>query len=203
MEQFCYLGDMLSTDGGADAAVTARIRKGWSKFRELAPFLTSRSTPPKMKGTVYSACVRTCLTYGSETWALLALDKHRLERAEARMLRWMTGTTLKDRKSTEELRTTLGIDSISDLVTRARLRWYGHLHRKGEDEWVKKIMKFEVDGRRPPGRPQKTWEELVSADLRRLRLRPSDADNRDSWRKAIYEVTSHLGPPSKRTKNRR
>ena len=64
------------------------------------------------------------MIYGSETWALLALDKHRLERTEARMLRWMTGTRLKDRKSTEELRTALGIDSISDLITRARRRWY-------------------------------------------------------------------------------
>ena len=51
----------------------------------------------------------------------------------------------KDRKNTEEMRTTMGIDSISDLVTRTILRWYGHLHWKREDEWVKKIMKFEVD----------------------------------------------------------
>ena len=31
--QFCYLGDMLSVDGDADAAVEARIRIGWNKFR--------------------------------------------------------------------------------------------------------------------------------------------------------------------------
>jgi len=28
---FCYLGDMLSVDGDADAAVEARIRIGWNK----------------------------------------------------------------------------------------------------------------------------------------------------------------------------
>jgi len=29
--KFCYLGDMLSVDGDADAAVEARIRIGWKK----------------------------------------------------------------------------------------------------------------------------------------------------------------------------
>jgi len=43
LDEFCYLGDdMLSVDGDADAAVEARIRVGWNKFRQLVPLLTSR-----------------------------------------------------------------------------------------------------------------------------------------------------------------
>ena len=34
MEKFCYLG-VLSVDGDADAAVEAKIRIGWNKFRHL------------------------------------------------------------------------------------------------------------------------------------------------------------------------
>ena len=41
VDKFCYLGDMLSVDGDADAAVEARIRIGWNKFRQLVPLLTS------------------------------------------------------------------------------------------------------------------------------------------------------------------
>jgi len=37
VDKFCYLGDMLSADGDADAAVEARIRIGWNKFRQLVP----------------------------------------------------------------------------------------------------------------------------------------------------------------------
>jgi len=33
LDQFCYLGDMLSAHGDADAAVETRIRIGWNKFR--------------------------------------------------------------------------------------------------------------------------------------------------------------------------
>ena len=43
VKSFCYLGDTLDRDGGADLAATARIRNGWMKFRELLPFLTSRA----------------------------------------------------------------------------------------------------------------------------------------------------------------
>ena len=32
MDKFCYLGDMLSVYGDADAAVEARVRIGWNKF---------------------------------------------------------------------------------------------------------------------------------------------------------------------------
>jgi len=40
---FCYLGDMLSVDGDADAAVEARIRIGWNKFRQLVHRLPKRT----------------------------------------------------------------------------------------------------------------------------------------------------------------
>jgi len=33
VDKFCYLGDMLSVDRDADAAVETRIRIGWNKFR--------------------------------------------------------------------------------------------------------------------------------------------------------------------------
>ena len=35
VDKFCYLGDMLSVDGDADAAVEARIRIGWNKFSQF------------------------------------------------------------------------------------------------------------------------------------------------------------------------
>ena len=41
VDKFCYIGDMLSVDGDADAAVEARIRIGWNKFRQLVPLLTN------------------------------------------------------------------------------------------------------------------------------------------------------------------
>jgi len=42
VDKFCYLGDILSVDGDADAAVEARIQIGWNKFRQFVQLLTNR-----------------------------------------------------------------------------------------------------------------------------------------------------------------
>jgi hypothetical protein len=41
VEEFCCLGDMLSCGGGAEDASRVRVRRAWTKFRELSPILTS------------------------------------------------------------------------------------------------------------------------------------------------------------------
>jgi len=35
VDKFCYLGDMLSVDGDADASVETRIQIVWNKFRTI------------------------------------------------------------------------------------------------------------------------------------------------------------------------
>ena len=64
---FCYLGDMLSVDGDADAAVKARIRIGRNKFRQLVPLLTNKDVALIMRGRLYSSCVQSSMLHGSET----------------------------------------------------------------------------------------------------------------------------------------
>ena len=62
------------------------------------------------------------------------------------MVRHMCGVTLKDRKSCEELSQRLGIDCVSDVLRRNRLRWFGHVERKNDDDWVKACQRLEVAG---------------------------------------------------------
>ena len=84
--------------------------------------LTARGVSVKLKGKIYSACVRSSMIYGSETWLMKVKGQQRLERAEMMMLRHMSEVTLKDRKSSEELRQRLAIDNVSDVLRRNRLR---------------------------------------------------------------------------------
>ena len=48
--EFTYLGDRVSAGGGCEAAVTARTRYIWIKFREYSEFLNSRRFPLRLKG---------------------------------------------------------------------------------------------------------------------------------------------------------
>ena len=58
MNGFCYLGDRLNASGGCEAAVTARVRIGWVRFRKCGELLLGNRFPLKMKGKVYCCCVR-------------------------------------------------------------------------------------------------------------------------------------------------
>jgi len=88
VDQFCYLGDMLSVDGDADAAVVARIRIGWNKYRQLVPLLTNKDVSLIMRGRLYSSCVRSSMLHRSETWPIRKENVVALQRAE---MRWMSG----------------------------------------------------------------------------------------------------------------
>ena len=85
-----------------------------------------------------------------------------LQRSEMRMVRWMCGIKLKDRFPSKELRERLGIDDIALVLQQKRLRWYGHVLQK-DDDWVKKCMEYEVEGR-----GSKTKEDLERGCLRGL-----------------------------------
>ena len=89
MDKFCYLGDMLSVDGDADAAVKARIRIRWNKFRQLVPLLTNRDILLIRRGRLYSSCVQSSMLHGSETWPVRKENDVALQRAEMRMVKWM------------------------------------------------------------------------------------------------------------------
>ena len=125
--KFCYLGDVIGKGGGAEESSIARVRCAWGKFMDLKMLLTARGASLRVKGKIYRACVQRVLVYGSENWAMKVVDMQRLLITENNIVRWMSGVTLKDRRTCEELRQGLGIESVDRVVSRGRLRWYGHV----------------------------------------------------------------------------
>ena len=55
--EFTYLGDRMNAGGGCEAAVTARTRCGWVKYREHGELLYCRRVYLKMKEAVYKSHV--------------------------------------------------------------------------------------------------------------------------------------------------
>ena len=82
---------------------------------------------------------------GSKIWAMKVEDMQRLQRAKKR-IRWMCGVTLKDGKTSEELRERLGVVCLSKRVRQNRLRWFGHVERKDENDWVSACRDLSVAG---------------------------------------------------------
>ena len=67
---FCYFGDRLNASGGCEAAVTAKTRVRWNKFRECGEILFGKTFSLRMKGKIYKSYVRSATLYGSETLCL-------------------------------------------------------------------------------------------------------------------------------------
>jgi len=51
----------------------------------------------------------------------------------------MCDVKVKDRVLSKELREKLGTDDIILVLQQNRMRWYGHVLRKEDNDWVKKI----------------------------------------------------------------
>jgi len=71
------------------------------------------------------------------------------------MIRWMCGVKLNERKKSEELRELLGLEPVNVMIKKSRLRWFGHVERKADNEWVKCFMTWEVEGIRQRGYPKR------------------------------------------------
>ena len=113
----------------------------------------------------------------------------KMNRTEMSMIRWMCGVKLNDRKKSEELRELLGLEPVSLMIKKSRLRWFGHVERKDDNDWVKRCITWEVEGIRPRGRPKKTWWNCVKNDMESLGLFQKDVQSRNKWRRRIKGAT--------------
>ena len=60
--EFCYLGDMLSADGGCELASIARCKCVWAKFQQLILLLANCHLSLLTRGRVYSTYVKSYVT---------------------------------------------------------------------------------------------------------------------------------------------
>ena len=142
VENFCYLGDMISCYGGASEAVSARIGSVWKKFRELSGALVEK------QGKIYQCCARPVLLYCCEMWELTVVDEARFCGVECRMIRMMCGVRLVDRVSTDVLWDSVGVVvKIEDMIIQSRLRWYGHVMHGDINSEIVRLWKLKQLGK--------------------------------------------------------
>ena len=193
VKQFCYLGDVLDSVGGAERAAKARVSIAWMRWRELSSLLCNPGIPLLHRARVYDACIRSTMLYGSETWAATRQVEDILVKCDRRMLRRMCGVRLSERVATTELLERCSLLDLEMVMTKRRLNWYGHVVRRSESEALGRVMSVVAPGRRPRGRPKKTWKQRVEEDLRIFGLSGEIATDRDQWRAIITRLTSDEG----------
>ena len=103
--------------------------------------------------------------YGSETWPMKVQHELKMNCTEMSMIRWMCGVKLNERKKSEELRELLGLEPVSLMIIKGRLRWFGQVERKDDNDWVKRCITWEFEGIWQRGCPKKTWWDCVKNDM--------------------------------------
>ena len=109
------------------------------KFRDLSGLFIGKGTSLRAKGIIYTTYIRPAILYGSEIWPIKVEDIRKIQRSEMSMLRWMTGVSLSKSKSNEYVRSMMAIDNITKVMQYNRLRWFGHVERRDELCWIKRI----------------------------------------------------------------
>ena len=99
--------------------------------------------------------------HGSETWAMKVEHELKMNRTEMSMIRWICGVKLNERKKSQELGELIGLQPVSMMTKKSRLRWFGHVERIDDNDWVKHCIEWEVEGIRQRGCPKKTWWDCV------------------------------------------
>ena len=186
VKQFCYLRDVLECGGGSERAIRARVGAAWGKWNEIASLLVNKSIPLHHHGKVYEACIRSVMLYGGETARLEGI----LLSCDRRMLRYMAGVTWRDCVRSAEVARRRGMRELGGLLRVRRLGWFGHVVRREETEILGKTQHVVAPGRRPPGKPKKTWRRNMQEELASLNLQEEEAQNRDQWKRVINRLTS-------------
>jgi hypothetical protein len=69
---------------------------------------------------------------------------------------------------------------------------WGHMARTGEERKVYKVLVGKPEGKKPPGRRRRRWENGIRMDLREIGLGGVDwirlAQDRDRWRGVVSAV---------------
>ena len=71
------------------------------------------------------------------------------------------------------------------MLRRNGLRWFGHVTRMDAGSPASACRHVVVESKREKGRPRKTWSQVVSNDLRKMKFKTELAQNRRMWRRAI------------------
>ena len=81
----------------------------------------------------------------------------KLSVAEMRMLRWMSGFTLRDKMRNEYIRERVGVAPVVDKIRESRLRWFGHINRRPVDDPIRRVDALDMTQvKKGRGRPKKT-----------------------------------------------
>ena len=70
------------------------------------------------------------------------------------------------------------------------MTWFGHVYGRDGNDSLCRVKEVEAPGRRPRGRPKKTWNDCVQSDLSADGVPETAAKDRARWNTIITCLTA-------------
>lgn len=150
VEDFTYLGSLISKDNGAKKDIHARLSKACGAFARLQPICRSRQYHLRMKVQLYNSCVKSVLMYGSECWRVAKGDMNKISAFNNGCLRKICRIFWPNKIKNKELYTKTGCRYVVLQIKHWRLRWLGHVLRM-DNERIPKAALRSVGGEQLKG----------------------------------------------------
>ena len=90
----------------------------------------------------------------------------------------MSKVRWQDKITNEEVRRRCGLENLEHQLRKMRFRWSGHVKHRDLNSILRRAIELEVEGRRPVGRPKKTWNKVVEEDMRTLNITKGMAEDK-------------------------
>lgn len=189
---FTYLGSIISTDGGSERDIKARIGKAAGSFGTLKQIWNSAQITQNLKLRIFNTNVKAVLLYGSETWALTRGNINKVQVFINKCLRKIIKVKWSDFISNEELWQRTRQEEIGIQIKRRKWRWIGHILRREDGNIAKTALVWNPQGSRRRGKPNTTWRRTIMKEVEEMGKTWNEikvmAQNREEWRRLIKEI---------------
>jgi hypothetical protein len=188
VEEFIYLGHLITSDGKYEREIKRRIAIAKSNFEKMSSILTTRNIKLQIRKRLLQCYVMSTFLYASETWSLNKDMEKRIEAMEVWFYRRMLKISYKDRTTNEEVFTRIGENkTLLNNIKKRKLQYFGHITRA--EGLQLNLLEGNLEAKRSRGRPRLTWIDDIKrwtnktyAEAKRI------AQHRDNWRTMIVNL---------------
>ena len=192
LEEFTYLGRVLTATNDDDRAARARINIARQTYNRMhARYMRSTRLSPQTRLRMWDAIVGAQVVFGSETWTAGVHAARALNRFQQGALRKLTGLLPSHNgehvvyPATHRVFAAARRPRLSDVIDHAKVRFYGHVLRRPEGDDCRFALGASIAGLKGRiGVCPRTLTESMRSLAAAAGLRPEHAVSRAKWRAA-------------------
>ena len=208
VQNFKYLGSIISNDLKEDTEIKARIKKAWSVIGAMKFVLKNKDVDLNTKIFLYITAPLQALLWGAESWSLSKTNLNALNVFHHSAIRWILGIKMNQVKEKKikntEIRKKFGnLQDIDYYVKKRAWTYIGKIVRQQQDTLPKKLLGAWLQCPRKQGHPQKSSRSLYVAMLQSVipdQISPEGkfnnffhlAKDENTWEQKMVEYTNKL-----------